>query len=582
MGTDSPQASLPRVSQTERQLRLLVETGILLASERSLDVILQAALDAGLHLCGARLGAFFYTDVDDRSSSYSLYKAAGPDINIFTALSIPAVASMPKDCFLSQQIIRSPDITLDPRFTPDLPFASPSPHHPPVRSYLCVPVRSRLGDVLGCLLYGHPDPNAFTSACEDLVSTIASQTAVAIDNLRLSDNLTHEIALVDDARALQRQTADRLRQALDAAQLGTWTWDRSTDLLDLDERAADLFHAEPHVPITRTALRQRIVATEDLAYTADTLQHFLDAGGIYSAEYRIESADGIQTWVSASGNATFAPNGSDIIGMVGTVQDITTRKSQENALRQSEKLAATGRLAATIAHEINNPLEAVTNLIYLSRTDPDVPAPVALLLETADTELARVAQIAQQTLGFYRDTTRPVEINLNELLQSVVDLFARKMVSRKITCTLDLEPELCINGLQGEIRQVFSNLIVNAIDAFTYAPVHKPGRIHIRGRHRLNRSIHGTVEAVSILICDQGGGISPSARQRIFSPFFTTKLSVGTGLGLWVTRGFVEKQGGRITFHSRTGDHSGTIFRVALPVHMPFANQPDAPNRLLV
>jgi len=571
MGTDSP----PGASQTERQLRLLVETGILLASERSLDIIVQAALDAGLHLCNARFGAFYYNNLDDQSGSYSLYKAAGPDLNIFAALSIPPVAAMPKGCFLSQQIVRSPDISLDHRFTQDLPFAAPSPDHPSVRSYLCVPVRSRLGDVLGCLLYGHPDTNAFTSTCENLVSTIASQTAVAIDNLRLSDNLTHEIAHVDAARTLQRQTADRLRQALDAAQLGTWSWDRASDLLDLDERAADLFHAEPHVPVSRTALRQRIVATEDQAYTTDALQHFLESGGLYSAEYRVDSPDGVQTWVSASGNATFAPNGTDIIGMVGTVQDITTRKTQENALRQSEKLAATGRLAATIAHEINNPLEAVTNLIYLSRTDPEVPQPVQRLLETADTELARVAQIAQQTLGFYRDTTRPIEIRLNDLLHSVVDLFERKMISRKITCTLDLEPDLCINGLQGEIRQVFSNLIVNAIDAFTYAPTPKPGRIHIRGHH-----LRGRRDAVSILICDEGAGISAAARQRIFSPFFTTKLSVGTGLGLWVTRGFVEKQGGSINFRSHTEPSSGTIFRVYLPVHMPLANHPDTSNLL--
>ena len=584
MRTPSPQASPPGGSQTERQLRLLVETGILLASERSLDGIVQAALDAGLHLCGARFGAFFYNNLDDSSEYYSLYKVAGPDINIFAAhppeLAAPPCPDILRGSFLSQHIVRSPDITLDPRYAQDLPFqqlpfAGLTAGQPPVRSYLSVPVRSRAGDVLGCLLYGHPDTNVFTADCEGLVSTIASQAAVAIDNLRLSDSLTHEIAHVDAARTLQRQTADRLRQALDAAQLGTWIWDRASDLLDLDERAAHLFHAEPHVPISRSALRERVVTTEDQAYASETLQHFLESGGIYSAEYRVDSPEGVQTWVSASGNATLAPNGIDIIGMVGTVQDITSRKSQENALRQSEKLAATGRLAATIAHEINNPLEAVTNLIYLSRTDPDVPAPVQLLLETADTELARVAHIAQQTLGFYRDTTRPIEIHLNELLHGVVDLFTRKMASRKITCTLDLEPGLCINGLQGEIRQVFSNLIVNAIDSFTFAPILKPGRIHIRGRH-----FRGHPEAVSILVCDQATGIPPSARQRIFSPFFTTKLSVGTGLGLWVTRGFVEKQRGTISFRTRTSDPSGTIFRVVLPVHMPFPDHPSGAPHL--
>ena len=575
MGIDSTTAFSPDGSQNEKRLRLLVETGILLASERSLDVIVQAALDAGLHLCSARYGAFFYNNIGNDDKSYSLYKEAGPDLNIFASFPEPHCTEIPKDSFLNQLIVRSPDITLDRRFTESLPFAALSPNHPPVRSYLAVPVRSRAGESLGCLIYGHPDVDAFTAASEDLVATIASQAAVAIDNLRLSDSLTLEIAHVDSARALQRETADRLRQALDAAQLGTWTWDRATDILDLDERAARLFHAEAHVPITRTELRKRVVAIEDQAHTSERLQQFLEAGGLYSAEYRVESPDGIQTWLSASGNATFAPNSTDIIGMVGTVQDITARKTQETALRQSEKLAATGRLAATIAHEINNPLEAVTNLIYLSRTDPDVPEPVQQLLETADAELARVAQIAQQTLGFYRDTTRPIEIKLNDLLHSVVDLFERKMISRKITCTLDLEPDLCINGLQGEIRQVFSNLIVNAIDAFTYAPTPKPGRIHIRGHH-----LRGRRDAVSILICDEGAGISAAARQRIFSPFFTTKLSVGTGLGLWVTRGFVEKQGGSINFRSHTEPSSGTIFRVYLPVHMPLANHPDTSNLL--
>jgi len=568
MGSQPTEALLPNGSQNERRLRLLIETGILLASERSLDGIVQVALDAGLHLCNANVGAFFYNNIDDERKSFHLYKLAGIDSSSLTAPPEFNFTSVSNDGFLGERIVRSPDITRDPSYSGRLPFADLCTVPIPIRSYLSVPVRSRAGKSLGCLVYAHPQADVFTSDSEDLVATIASQAAVAIDNLRLADSLTHEISHVDSARALQRETADRLRQALDAAQLGTWTWDRSTDLLDLDERAADLFHAEAHMPITRSALRKRVVAIEDQALTTESLQQFLEAGGIYSAEYRVESSDGIQTWVSASGNANFAPNGTDIIGMVGTVQDITVRKTQENALRQSEKLAATGRLAATIAHEINNPLEAVTNLIYLSRTDPDVPAPVQRLLETADSELARVAQIAQQTLGFYRDTTRPVEIKLNDLLHGVVDLFERKMVSRKISCTLDLESDLCIHGLQGEIRQVFSNLIVNAIDAFTFAPALKPGTIHIRGRH-----LRGRIDSVSIVIWDQGSGIPTSARQRIFSPFFTTKLSVGTGLGLWVTRGFVEKHGGTIGFRTRTADPSGTLFRVVLPVHMPFADR---------
>ena len=573
MDSHTTQAPPPAASQTEQQLRLLIETGLMLASERSLDVIVQAALDAGLQLCGARFGAFFYNNLDSDGAPYTLYKVSGPGGQVFPALPMPRPTEIFNVSFVAQQILRSDDITLDPRYGQNAPFFGLPPGHPPVRSYLAIPVRSRAGHVLGCLLYGHPEPGVFTPASEDLVATVASQAAVAIDNVRLSESLTSEISHVDAARTLQRQTADRLHQALDAAQLGTWIWDRATDLLDLDERAAALLHTEPHSPITRTALRKRIVLTEDQGRTFESLERSLASGGLYSVEYRVDSPDGAPTWVSASGIATSAPGSSAISGMVGTVQDVTARKTQESALRQSEKLAATGRLAATIAHEINNPLEAVTNLIYLSRTDPAVPPPIQLLLETADSELARVAQIAQQTLGFYRDTTLPSEIDVNELLHGVVDLFARKMTSHKITCTLDLEPGLCIYGLHGEIRQIFSNLVVNAIDSFTFADTIKPGTLHIRGRH-----LRGRRHGISILVSDGGSGIPLTVRQRIFSPFFTTKLSVGTGLGLWVTRGFVEKHGGSIRFRTRTGEPSGTIFRVFLPVNPPPADlPPEAP-----
>jgi PAS domain S-box-containing protein len=563
MERTSQAVSGPHTSQNEEHLRLLIETGLLLASERSLDFIVEAALDAGLHLSGARFGGFFYNNID--AGEPYLYKAIGLEASAFAALPIPCTSEIFDRSFLEQGTVRCADITQQPdasRFDSKIPLAGILPRqrvdHPPVRSYLAVPVRSRGGSIFGALVYGHPDANIFAPSSEGLVATVASQAAVAIDNVRLADSLTREISQVDAARSLQRETASRLRQALDAAQLGTWTWDRASDLLDLDERAAELFHVPPHISLTRTELRERIVAAEDKPATRESLQRALESGGLYSAEYRVGDDAGLQTWVSASGIATFASNSSNITGMVGTIQNITSRKNQEAALRQSEKLAATGRLAATIAHEINNPLEAVTNLIYLSRTDPDVPVPVQQLLETADTELARVAQIAQQTLGFYRDTTRPAAINLNDVLQSVVDLFARKMTSHKIDCKLDLEEGLTMYGLQGEMRQVFSNLVVNAIDAFTSES--KSGCLRIRGRHR-----RGDPHGVSILISDDGTGIPSHVRDRIFSPFFTTKQSVGTGLGLWVTRGFVEKHGGHIHFRTSTDSPSGTTFRVYLP-----------------
>jgi PAS domain S-box-containing protein len=551
----APPSASVTPSRNELHLQLLIETGLLLASERSLDVIVQAALDAGLRLCGASFGAFFYNNPGEDGESYQLYKVSGLDPSAFAAFPMPRPTASFEETFLARGIVRSPDITQDPHYGQNAPFAGMPPGHPPVRSYLVVPVSSRGGEVLGGLFYGHSTPNVFLPESNNLVATIAAQAAVALENVRLAEHLNREIAVAEAARALQRQTAERLRQAVEAAQLGTWSWDRATDLLDLDDRAATMFDAQSHTPITRTGLRNRIVNQEDQPHTTANLQEALEHGGLYTAEYRVDRLDGIRTWIASNGVAVFRPGTREVTGMIGTSQDITARKTAEASLRQSEKLAATGRLAATIAHEINNPLEAVTNLIYLCKTDPEVPSAAQLLLETADKELARVAQIAQQTLGFYRDTARPAVIDMNELLHGVVDLFGRRMLTMRISCDLELEPDLSIFGLHGEIRQVFSNLVVNAIDA-------SPAGSSLRIRGRRRRGQYGA--GISILIADQGTGIPQHLRPRLFSPFFTTKQTVGTGLGLWVTRGIIEKHGGGIAFRSRTEMPTGTTFRIYL------------------
>jgi PAS domain S-box-containing protein len=556
-----PQGSV----DNERALHLLIETGLMLASERSLDVITQCTLEAGLKLCGAQYGIFVYLDSAPDGATQQLCKFSGLDAAGVRA-TIPFIELTH---FVSEQT-STDDIPLRTRgIVRVVDMQSPGDGHAvasptvtpfgalPLRSYLVVPVRSRTGELFGALAYGHAQPGVFAMDCEEFVATIASQAGGAIENFRLGTTLTREIDIADRARALQRETADRLHQALEAGQLGTWTWDRDTDLLDLDEYAARILGVPPGAVITRKELREKIVVPEDQPATIDRLQLALDSGENYSAEYRIDLADGCRIWVSATAVPIFATRDrSKVIGMVGNFQDITARKMQEQALRDSEKLAATGRLAATIAHEINNPLEAITNLIYLARTDAQVPETVRQLLDTADAELARVSQIAQQTLGFYRDTTRPVSIDLNKQLLSTVDLFARKMQSKTVTCTLDLEPGLTVFGLQGEIRQVFSNLLVNAIDASSHST------LHIRARRRRQNAVEG----ISVLISDHGDGIPANVRGKLFTPFITTKQSVGTGLGLWVTRGIVEKQGGTVSLRTRTEAPSGTIFRVFLPL----------------
>ena len=561
-----PDGETSIAAATESRLRLLIDTGLLLARETSLDVIVQAALDAGLELSDAAFGAFFYHSVGADGVPQQLFKISGNDAQRLNGFSIPPPEAILTLAAQGDSIVRADDVMTDPRFArealqpamaPSDGSSPPRSSPAPLRSYLAVPVRSRGGDVMGALLYGHTAVAVFKPEVESLVATVAAQAAVAIENARLTETLRREIAEAEDARADQRATDRRLRQALAAAQLGTWRWNAATGLIDFDERAAALYEVPAHVPLARNELRERLLHPEDLALSPADLHEVLRSDGQYTAEYRVKTGENQERWLSINGHATVSEGSAAITGITGTVQDITARKLQETALRTSEKLAATGRLAATIAHEINNPLEAVTNLIYLAKTDPETPPAVGRLLETADGELMRVSQIAQQTLGFYRDTTHPVPIDLNEMLNAVVELFGRKLTGKRLQCTLDLEPGLSIIGLQGEIRQVVSNLLVNAIDASPLVD----GRIRIRGRRR-PRSGEG---GVSVLISDCGSGIPEAVRPRLFTPFTTTKKTLGTGLGLWVTRGMVEKHGGSIRFRSRTETPSGTVFRVYLP-----------------
>ncbi|MGB0123763.1 MAG: ATP-binding protein [Silvibacterium sp.] len=245
--------------------------------------------------------------------------------------------------------------------------------------------------------------------------------------------------------------------------------------------------------------------------------------------------------------------------LIAVSRDITELKRAQIAVIQAEKLAATGRLAATMAHEINNPLEAVTNFIYLAKTGEGVPERVCRHLEIADRELARVAQIAQQTLGFYRDNSREKWVSIAELIKGVMALYERRLRYKQLHTEIDVDAELRVNIKEGELQQALSNLVANAIDASS-----EGGKLWVRARPTKDWT-NGLKEGVRITLADNGCGMPPEVQRRIFVPFFTTKTDVGTGIGLWVTKSLIEKQGGYMRFRSRQGPMAGTVMSLFLP-----------------
>ncbi|MBZ5721621.1 MAG: PAS domain S-box protein [Acidobacteriia bacterium] len=245
-----------------------------------------------------------------------------------------------------------------------------------------------------------------------------------------------------------------------------------------------------------------------------------------------------------------------IVGSSAIARDISAQRRAEEALRRNEKLATAGRLAATIAHEINNPLEAVTNLLYLARHDHSRQDEY---LAQAEKELQRVAAIAQQTLGFVRESPA-APLSIAETFDQVLQLYGRKLEEKHIETEKEYDAEVEIRGFAGELRQLFSNLILNAIDAMDD---HGKLRLRVARTHLWS---NGLQPGVRVTVADNGSGISPADMLHIFEPFYTTKKDIGTGLGLWLAHGIVQKHGGSIRVRSRTTPgNSGTVFSIFLP-----------------
>ncbi len=248
-----------------------------------------------------------------------------------------------------------------------------------------------------------------------------------------------------------------------------------------------------------------------------------------------------------------------VSGIIVLGVDVTLRKKAHDALMKAEKLAAVGRLASSIAHEINNPLESVTNLIYLVRNMNQSPA-IHQHLVTAERELLRVSAITSQTLRFHKQSTRPTEVTGEELIDSVLSLYQGRIVNSSIQVEQRHRQNAAVRCFEGEIRQVLSNLIGNALDAMQHAG----GRLILRSRSGTDQRTGR--RGIIITVADTGPGMPRAVLNQIFEPFFTTKGSLGTGLGLWISREIIDRHAGRLTLRtSNRKRHAGTVVMLFLP-----------------
>ncbi|HYK35206.1 PAS domain S-box protein [Alloacidobacterium sp.] len=300
---------------------------------------------------------------------------------------------------------------------------------------------------------------------------------------------------------------------------------------------------------------------EELYYEEDELLRKLRAGqriDHYETTRKKKNGEFIEVSVTIS---PIRDELGKVIGASKVARDISDRKRIERLLIQSEKLAATGRMASAIAHEINNPLESLMNLIYLARECSPAEGKAYNLLRIAEGELERVTHIAKQTLGYYRDSNSPTELYLHDLVENVLTVYNSRLHASSISVDTRFNDVRKIAIGKGEMLQVISNIITNAIDAMKGG-----GLLHISTRE-LTRS---KGDGVHMVIRDSGTGIGQEHLEKIFEPFFTTKGDMGTGIGLWVAKQLVEKRGGEISVSSSTEkERSGTTITIFIPFAIP-------------
>lgn len=400
-----------------------------------------------------------------------------------------------------------------------------------------------------------PDSQHVSATLTFLRPLILVVSAAVISLLTLSLRRSAAALVVALAR-LQEQSA-ALIESQQASKCASWTFDY-TGRTRWYPGGYEVFGI-PFSEVERLPSPLSLVYPEDQPALAEAFEGMLANRIPMLIEHRVLWPNGELHWNLVRGN----PHESNPRLWRGVTFDITERKLAELALIRSEKLAAMGRLASTIAHEINNPLEAVTNLLYLARRDPLIRRNTDEYLATAERELARIGEITRLALGFIRNSPERRDVEIVDGIEDVLSLFRHRFEMKNIAIHREYVPGVMIKIAPQELRQIATNLISNALDA-TAAP---NGRVDI--------SISREQNVAVLLVQDNGSGVTKSDLPRIFDPFFSTKEDTGTGIGLWVTRELVEKNGGTISVESGyLPGGASTCFRVEFPLRR--ASIPEA------
>lgn len=368
----------------------------------------------------------------------------------------------------------------------------------------------------------------------------------------IAERTTAEAALAREEKL--RRTQEQYRRIVETTNDGVWLLDAGLNTTFVNCRMAEMLGFTPDEMLGRPPFD--FVFPEDVDKEQADLER-RRRGDCEVSYGHFRKKDGAELWAIVSAAPVFSDTGV-FAGSLAMLSDVTLLRKTEDTLRRNERLIAAGRLAAAISHEVNNPLEAVVNLLYLLKSEP-MSDHAQQYVELASREIHRVSAISKRSLGFFRDTGAWMDVSLTELLDDTLSFYEHEFAARGIEVVREYLNCEMVHGSRGEIQQVFANLIANALDAMDRGGI-------------LTLRVHATSilnsPGVAIEVEDTGAGICGGDLNRIFEPFFTTKQNTGTGLGLWVTREIIQKHGGTIAVRSQChpGEKSGTQVSIVLPV----------------
>jgi PAS domain S-box-containing protein len=582
------EARIAELGDEARALRVLNSASTAISANLELESVVQAVTDAAVELSGAAFGAFFYNLVSGKGESYTLYTLSGAPRAAFENFPMPRNTAIFEPTFRGTAIVRSPDILADPRYGKSAPHFGMPKGHLPVRSYLAVPVTARSGEVLGGLFFGHPQPGMFTDRAERLVTAIAAQAAVAIDNVRLYQALQRELEARRQAEhdlrrvneALERHAGERTLELAETERRFRLLVEGVTDYaIFMLDPTGSVVNWNPGAQRIKGYRREEVLGRHfSQFYTEEDRSLGLPsraletagASGKYETEGWRVRKDGSRFWASVVINAIHDSKG-ELIGFAKVTRDLTERRAAEEQLRQVQKMESVGQLTGGVAHDFNNLLTVIIGNLdalqrHLREPAPD-PERLKRSVDNAMRGARRGESLTQRLLAFSRQQPlEPRPVDIGRLVAGMSDLL-RRTLGEQIAIETALTGGLWqVEVDPNQLEVAILNLAVNARDAMPNG-----GKLTLETANIFLDSIYAAGQSevvpgqyVQLSISDSGTGMTREVQTKAFDPFFTTKdAGQGTGLGLSQVYGFVKQSRGHVKIYSEIGE--GTTIKIYLP-----------------